>query len=115
MVEYNVELVGGEYDGLKFHFRQDPPYEWVLRDVKVGGKKIRRTESVYRQQGVYVKYRLDLDDEFRYEELDDLTHIEGLLPLPLDELREFYPEMLMWFGREVHGVLVVHVPYSLEV
>jgi len=121
-VEYNVEFNGGEYDGLKFHFlNPEPPYEWVLSDIRASGKRIRRAECRYRQEGIYVLRKPSPDDEPSAVEwscgfMDDslpCTHIHTLLPLHVDEIREVYPEVLVWHNREECGLVVLHATYYL--
>uniref|UniRef100_A0A6M3JG73 Uncharacterized protein n=1 Tax=viral metagenome TaxID=1070528 RepID=A0A6M3JG73_9ZZZZ len=121
-VEYNTELRGGEYDGLKFHFMKEPPFEWVLRDIKIQ-KPLRHTEYCYRLTGIFVQRRPEPDEEPCYVEwdsgfLDDslpCTHIHNLLPIPVEELREVYPEILVWNGNEGRGVVIVHAFYDLYI
>ena len=123
-VEYNIELRGGEYDGFKFHVLHEPPWEMVLRDMKIrDGMEIGTTEYCYRQVGIFINRCPGPDekpegiewDAGLVDDLDHLpcNHIHTLLPLPVLELREVYPEVLIWHGREEYGVVCLHVPYDL--
>ena len=120
-VEYSVEFRGGEYDGLKFHFMNPPPpYEWVLRDIKMA-KPLRHTEYCYKQEGLFVLRRPGPDEDPCFIEWDSgfiddslpCLHIHTLLPLTAEEMREVYPEVLVWHGREECGVVIVHAVYDL--